>query len=160
MERFDRFSPGPGATPIGKFAGSRFGICGFVPAIRLGEAIRLIAVHPHPEARFLLLEVTIDAVLAEPSDRGVHEAVDLVWDLIAVNDWTGVRAHFDLSGGIVGFSQGEIEPTEWEEEAFSSVMVPDLAMRAHAIEAVLNSVLETCVAAEGATGASGPSPAT
>jgi len=148
MERFDFFSPGPSASLIGQFAGSRFGICGLVPAIRLGEAIRLIAVHPHPEARFLLLEVMISAVIAKPSDRGVHEAVELIWDLIAVNDWSGVRAHVDLEGVIVGFSQEEVEPSDWEDEAFSAVMVADVAVRAQAIEAVLNNVLETYVTIE------------
>lgn len=160
MERFDLSNPGRKSSLMAKFAGSRFGVCGVVPAIRLGEAIRLIATHARPEARFLLLEVTINAVLAEPSDRGVHEAVDLVWDLVAVDDWTGVRAHYDLSGTIVGFSQEEVESSEWEDEAFSAVMVADVAARAHAIEAVLNNVLETYVAIQRGAGRLGIDPDT
>lgn len=148
MERFDLSNPGRKSSLMAKFAGSRFGVCGVVPAIRLGDATRLIATHERPEARFLLLEVTINAVLAEPSDRGVHEAVDLVWDLVAADDWTGVRTHFDLNGVIVGFSQAVVGPSEWEDETFTAAMVADVAERANAIEAVLNDVVETYVAHE------------
>lgn len=155
MERFDLTSPGFKGNLIAKFAGSRFGICGVVPAIRLGEAIRLMATHARPEARFLLLVITVNDLLADPSDRGVHEVVDQVWELIAADNWLGTEVHFDLEGAICGFSQAEVEAGDWDDEAFAAVMVPDVAGRADAIEALLNDVLETYVAfsAGGATSA-------
>lgn len=136
------------AELLSKFAGNRFGVCGVVPAIRLGDALRLIATHAQPQARFLLSLVLISSLREDASDRAVHEAVDLVWDLTAPDDWADVRAHHDLAGEIVGFSQGIVETEDWADEIFAAVMIDDVSTRAEAIETVLDDVLQVNVGIE------------
>lgn len=149
MDGSSRADEGVQPSLMSKFAGSRFGVCGVVPAIRLGDAIRLIATHPLPQARFLLLLVLISFLRDDASDPAVHDAVDLIWDLIAADDWADVRAHHDLAGGIVGFSQGVVESESWADEICAAVMVDNVSARAELIEHVLDDVLEACVGIEG-----------
>lgn len=78
----------------------------------------------------------------------MHEAVDLVWDLTAADDWADVRAHHDLAGEIVGFSQGIVETEDWADEIFAAVMIDDVSTRAEAIETVLDDVLQVNVGIE------------
>ena len=153
MNGSSRADGGVQSSLMSKFAGSRFGVFGVVPAIRLGDAIRLIAPHPLPQARFLLLLVLISALQGDASDPAVHETVDLVWDLIAADDWADVRAHYDLDGGIVGFSQGVVESESLADEIYAAVMIDDVSTRAEVIESVLDDVLQACVGIEGEEGA-------
>lgn len=133
---------------LARFAGTRFGVCGIVPAIRLGDALRLIASHAQPQARFLLLLVLVSSLQRDPSDRAVHGAIDLVWDLTGEDDWADVRPHHDLDGEVIGFSQGMVEAEDWDDEILAAVMIDNVSARAQAIETLLDVVLQTCAGIE------------
>src|SRR5690606_1966556 len=108
----------------------------------------LISSHAQPQARFLLLLVLVSSLQGDPSDRTVHEAVDLVWDWTAEDDWAGVRAHHDLDGEVVGFSQGIVETEDWADEILAAVMIDNVSARAQAIETLLDDILQTCAGIE------------
>lgn len=128
------FSRSDGQAPnqlLARFAGTRFGVCGIVPAIRLGDALRLIASHAQPQARFLLLLVLVSSLQDDPSDRAVHGVIDLVWGMTAEDDWADVRPHHDLDGEVIGFSQGIVETEDWDGEILAAVMIANVSARAH-----------------------------
>ena len=133
MNRFDASCSARASHLLSKFAGSRYGVCGVIGAMRLGDVSRLIASHGSDVARFQLLIVLIAELFSNPSDAGFQDAVDQVWNWIARDDWSSARSHLDVNGAVIGFTQAAVRSTDWDDDAAIAVLASDVAAREVAV---------------------------